>query len=59
MDRLIELLATYGVYIGIPLVFLIIVVWVYRPSAKERYQAAGNLPFYGEHKQGKSHQGDG
>jgi len=50
MDHLLELVAAYGVYLGIPLVFLAIVVWVYRPGAKKQYEADGNLPFYGDKK---------
>jgi cbb3-type cytochrome oxidase subunit 3 len=57
MDQLIDLFAKYGIFLGIPLIFLAIVVWIYRPSAKKRYEADGNLPFYGDKKAGKSRQG--
>jgi cbb3-type cytochrome oxidase subunit 3 len=50
MSHLVNFLAEYGLYLGIPLVFLLIVAWIYRPSAKKRYEADGNLPFYGDKK---------
>jgi cbb3-type cytochrome oxidase subunit 3 len=56
MDQLIDLFAKYGIFLGIPLLFLAIVVWIYRPSAKKRYEADGNLPFYGDKKTGKPRQ---
>lgn len=57
MDQLVNFLAEYGLFLGIPLAFLAIVVWIYRPSAKKRYQADGNLPFYGDKKVDKSRRG--
>lgn len=57
MDRFFELLTAYGYYIGIPLVFLAIVVWVYRPGAKKRYEEDGNIPFSVDKKKGQSRQG--
>ncbi len=53
MILLTNLLNAYGPYLGLLLVFLIIVAWVYRPSAKKRYEADGNIPFDGEGKKGK------
>jgi cbb3-type cytochrome oxidase subunit 3 len=47
-------LSDYGLFLGIPLAFLAVVAWIYRPSAKKRYEADGNLPFYGDKKAGKS-----
>ena len=57
MDQLVDLIMQYGLFLGIPLIFLAIVIWVYRPSAKKRYEADGNLPFYGDKKADKSRQG--
>lgn len=57
MDSWVGFIAEYGLFIGIPLVFLAIVIWVYRPSAKKRYRADGNLPFYGDKKDDKHRQG--
>jgi cbb3-type cytochrome oxidase subunit 3 len=53
MDRVFEFILQYGLFLGIPLAFIAIVVWVYRPGAKKRYQADGNIPFDGD-KKGKS-----
>jgi cbb3-type cytochrome oxidase subunit 3 len=54
MDQFVSFLAEYGFFLGMPLLFIAIVVWVFRPSAKKRYEADGNLPFYGDKKSGKS-----
>lgn len=45
MSHLLDLLSTYGLFLGIPLLFLAIVFWVYRPGAKRRYQEDARLPF--------------
>ncbi len=57
MNQLVNMLAEYGLYLGIPLVFLVVVAWIYRPSAKKRYRADGNIPFYGDKKDDKTRQG--
>ena len=57
MDQLTHLFAQYGVFFGLPLLFLLIVAWIYRPGAKKRYQADGNLPFYGDKKADKARPG--
>jgi cbb3-type cytochrome oxidase subunit 3 len=57
MDHLINLLVEYGLYLGIPLTFLVVVAWIYRPNAKKLYQADGNIPFYGDKKADKTRQG--
>ncbi len=54
MDRIVGFLTQYGLFLGIPLAFLAIVIWVFRPGAKKRYQADANLPFYGDKKTDKS-----
>ncbi|MDD5176355.1 MAG: cbb3-type cytochrome c oxidase subunit 3 [Sterolibacterium sp.] len=50
MNQFVSMLSEYGLFLGIPLVFLAIVAWVCRPSAKKRYQADGNIPFSGDKK---------
>ncbi|MGO9446901.1 MAG: cbb3-type cytochrome oxidase subunit 3 [Thiobacillaceae bacterium] len=45
MNQLVTMLAQYGFYLGIPLVFLAIVVWIYRSSATKRYEDDGTIPF--------------
>ena len=50
MDQLVDLFAKYGLFLGI-------VIWIYRPSARKRYEADGNLPFYGDRKADKTRQG--
>lgn len=48
MNEVVGLVAEYWLYWGVPLVFLAIVAWIYRPSAKKRYKADGNIPFRGD-----------
>jgi len=50
MDAIINFITQYAFFFGIPLIFIGIVIWVYRPGAKKRYQADANLPFYGDKK---------
>jgi cbb3-type cytochrome oxidase subunit 3 len=57
MDQFVSLLAQYGLYLGIPLVFLAVVAWIYRPSAKDRYQANGNILFYGDEEDANKRRG--
>ena len=57
MDQFVHLFTQYGLFIGIPLLFMGIVAWIYRPGAKKRYQADGNIPFYGDKKADKSRPG--
>lgn len=40
--------ADYWLYMVVPLIFVAIVIWVYRPSAKRRYKSDGNIPFEGD-----------
>ncbi len=47
MSHLVDLLGTYGLFLGLPLLFLAIVFWVYRPGAAHRYRQDGRLPFAG------------
>lgn len=57
MDQFVNFLGEYGIFLGMPLLFIAIVIWVFRPSAKKRYEADGNLPFYGDKKADKFRQG--
>jgi cbb3-type cytochrome oxidase subunit 3 len=48
------MIGEYWHYFGIPLLFLAIVAWIYRPTAKKRYEADGNIPFVGNIYEGKT-----
>ncbi|MFA5082858.1 MAG: CcoQ/FixQ family Cbb3-type cytochrome c oxidase assembly chaperone [Hydrogenophilaceae bacterium] len=48
MEQFINMFSDYSLYFGIPLLFLAIVAWVFRPGAKKRYQADGKIPFAGD-----------
>lgn len=54
MTRIANMIGEYWLYFGIPLVFLAIVAWVYRPAAKNRYEADGNIPFAEGKSEGKT-----
>ncbi len=53
MNPLIDFIANYGFYLGVSLAFLAIVLWVFRPDAKSRYEAGGKISFLGGKKTGK------
>jgi len=36
----------YVWYFGIPLAFLVVVAWIYRPSAKKRYEEDAEIPLH-------------
>ena len=44
MQRFLQWLSDYGWFIGIPLGFIVIVVYVLRPGAKKRYEEDGRIP---------------
>lgn len=46
MNGLIDVFTAYGLFLGIPLIFLLIVLWVYRPGAGKRYREDGEIPFH-------------
>jgi cbb3-type cytochrome oxidase subunit 3 len=50
MDAIIDFITQYAFFFGIPLIFIGVVIWIFRPSAKKRYQADANLPFDGDKK---------
>jgi len=45
MTHSLDLLGSYGLFFGVPLLFLAVVLWVYRPGAAGRYREDGRLPF--------------
>lgn len=47
MNQFITMFTEYWLYLGIPVAFLVMMAWVFRPAAKKRYQADGNIPFEG------------
>ena len=57
MTQVVNLLTAYGFYVVIPLAFLAVVIWIYRPNAKKGYEASGHIPFYEDKKDGKTRQG--
>jgi len=52
MQTLINFLTHYGPFLGVFLVFLALLIWVYLPGAKNRPTNAGNLRFFGGKKDG-------
>jgi hypothetical protein len=50
MDSFTDLVTAYGLFLGIPLIFLVIVVWVYRPGSGNRYREDGEIPFHEDDK---------
>ena len=48
MNTFWQFLQQYGWFLGVPLLFLIVVAYVFRPSAKKRYQRDGEIPFEDE-----------
>jgi cbb3-type cytochrome oxidase subunit 3 len=45
MNEVVSLITEYWFYWGVPLIFLVIVAWIYRPAAKRRYMTDGSIPF--------------
>lgn len=50
MDSLWNLVREYGVFYGVPLMFILSVLWIYRRSAKKRYHDDARIPFEGGEK---------
>ena len=48
MDNLVNLITEYGLFLGVPLLFLAVVAWVYRPGSGKRYKKDGRIPFDAE-----------
>jgi len=57
MTQVVNLLTQYGFYVGVPLALLAIIAWIYRPGAKKRYEADGNIPFDENKKDGQTRKG--
>jgi len=57
MNQYLNLFAEYALFLGIPLAFLLVVAWIYRTSAKKRYQDDGDIPFHGDKKADKTRPG--
>lgn len=45
MAHFIDIFSAYGLFLGIPILFLLIVFWIYRPGARRRYQDDARLLF--------------
>jgi cytochrome c-type biogenesis protein CcmH/NrfF len=45
MNEVISVIAENWIYWGVPVVFLVIVAWIYRPGARRRYKSDGSIPF--------------
>ncbi len=45
MSTFLHFASEYGLFLGIPLIFLAVVAWIYRPGARKRYQDDGKIPF--------------
>ncbi len=45
MNQTVSMLPASWLYLAVPLVFLVIAIWIYRPNAKRRYKADGSIPF--------------
>ncbi len=45
MQTIMKFLSEYGWFIGVPLTFVALVAWVYRPGARRRYQQDGTILF--------------
>ncbi len=45
MQTMLDLLGTYGLFLGIPLLFLLIVAWIFRPGSAKGYLKDASIPF--------------
>jgi cbb3-type cytochrome oxidase subunit 3 len=45
MQTFMTFLSEYGWFVGLPLVLLAVIAWVYRPGARRRYQGDSEIPF--------------
>jgi len=43
--KLVQLLKEYGWFVGIPIAFLVVVWYVFRPQRRKRYEQDGRIPF--------------
>lgn len=45
MTNLMNFLSSYGWFFAIPVAFLAVIAWVYRPGADKRYRDDARIPF--------------
>jgi hypothetical protein len=45
MSNILDFISVYGLFLGIPLAFLGLVLWIYRPTAALRYRDDARIPF--------------
>ena len=57
MNQIASLLSEYWFFLCMPFVYIAIVIWTYRPMARGRYRADGNIPFDGDTNEDKKEQG--
>ncbi len=44
MQTIAQFLLDYGWFIGIPVAFILVVLYVFRPSARKEYEKHGEIP---------------
>ncbi|TVR57768.1 MAG: cbb3-type cytochrome c oxidase subunit 3 [Candidatus Competibacteraceae bacterium] len=44
-----QFLSDYGWFIGIPVIFIVVVLYVFRPSARKKYEEHGKIPLQDQH----------
>ena len=54
MNQIAIMLTEYWAYLCIPLIFVGVIVWVFRPTGKAGFRAAGEIPFEEEDDQAKA-----
>jgi len=59
MNQMSIMLAEYWAYFCVPLIFLGVAVWVFRPTGKAGYRADGEIPFEEEADEAKTSKGRG
>ena len=53
-NSLIAIPLEYVYYLGIPLLFLVLVAWIFRSGKKRQYANDGNIPFNRDSRDGKA-----
>lgn len=48
MNQIANMPGEYWLFLGIPLAFVALMAWIFRPTAKQRYLADGDIPFDGD-----------
>ncbi|MDV7397183.1 cbb3-type cytochrome c oxidase subunit 3 [Arthrospira platensis SPKY1] len=44
MQAIAQFLSDYGWFIGIPVAFILVVLYVFRPGARKKYEDHGKIP---------------